>query len=453
MATQRRRGNSLELKAYAGTDPATGKPEYLYDRAPADTGKRELDRRLRALDARAADLAAGRRIRRKDPAAPRPVKVKAKTCGEALEVWWAKHGAKLASAPRVRTLVDNILLPEFGAVPVALMAGTAPDDEEDRDPDLVYLSERWKRIARERRLEASTVHRCHGMLGAALRRVGHPIPDPGLPPVGEGEPTMPLAEEMAAFLGLMGEPPVVDAYRVRRASGATYEVPAKAGERSAMDLMLECFALLVMSGPRPVEAAAITRERLDLERRRLSLDGRGVVLRLGEDGSEVWEVVGGETVKRRKRAITLDDRTVVVLRRWLAFQQEYALAVGVRPKARSLVFSLIADGSVPISPKVMSRAFSREVARARKAGLELPVGFHLYDMRHFGISQLLRAGRDVTAVANRFGTSARMIHQTYGHCIDADDSHLADTLGAMFPTAPGEIVRFPSVAGGGPSGG
>lgn len=457
MASQRQVGQSLELKAYAGTDPATGKRQYLYDRVPAGIGKRELAARIKKLDARALELAEGRKARRKDPRAQRPVKVKASTVGEAIEIWWAKHGGKLASAPKTRTLVDNILLPEFGATLIALVAGTPPDDEDDRDPDLVYLAEEWERIARERNLKPSVIHRTHGMLGAALRRAGHPIPDPGLPAIGEAADTTPLAEEMSAFLELLAEPPVTPAYTVTRkvrgsSDSVTYEVGEKVGERSAMDLIVEAFALLVMSGPRPVEAAALTRDRLDLSTGRCSFDGRGVVQRTDEDGGELWVVATGETAKRRKRVITLDPRTVGTLNRWMRFQDEMTLAAGRRLSARAYVFSLDFEAKYPISPKVVSRAFGRQVDRAREAGLDLPDGFHLYSCRHFGISQLLRAGHDVAAVAKRFGTSARMIHSTYGHAIDADDSRLAESLGALWTEPAGEVFMFPA-AGAGPSDG
>lgn len=457
MASMRQRGQSLELKAYAGTDPASGKRQYLSETVPVDTGKRELAARIKKLDARALELAEGRKARRKDPRAERPKKVKARTVGEAVEVWWTKHGSKLDGAPKVRSLINSIILPELGEVLVALVAGTAPDDEDERDPDLVYLSERWEEIARRRDLKPSTIHRAHGIVGGALRRAGHPISDPGLPSMGEVADTTPLAEEMGAFVAFLAEAPLTPAYTVtRKVRGSdqtvSYEVPAKVGERSAMDLVLEAVALLVMSGPRPVEAMALTRDRLDLASGRCSFDGRGVVQRSAEDGSELWVVATGETAKRRKRVITLDQRTVAALRRWLAFQDEYALAVGQRLSARAFVFSLAADARTPISPKVMSRAFARQVDRARAVGLELPDGFHFYSCRHFGISQLLRAGRDVTAVAKRFGTSARMVHERYGHCIDADDAHLAESLGAMWAEPAGEVVRFPA-AGGGPSGG
>lgn len=459
MATQRPMGRGIELKAYAGTDPATGKKQWLYDQVPPGAGKRELDRRIRDLDARAHALAASRRNRRRDPNAPPAVKTparpKAKTVGEAVEAWWRHHGSKLASAPQVRVLVDGIILPNLGDVLVALVAGTPPDDEEERDPDVVYLAERWDHIRRTGRrvgdkpLEPSTIHRCHGIVGAALRRAGHPVPDPGLPPIGERESTTPLPDEMQAFLPYLATPERIGPYTAtRRVRGTdktvSYTVPARHAEPTAMDLMTEAFSLLVASGPRPVEVAAITRAQLDLEAANLALDARGVVLTKPE-GKEQWVIAGGETAKRRRRIITLDPRTIAALRRWVAWQDEYALAVGHRLGGRALVFSLEPEAKEPISPKVFSASFARAVTRARDAGCDLPGGFHLYDMRHYGITQALRGGqgRNVAAVAKRFGTSTRMIEARYEHAIQSDDAAIAATIGAAWGEPGGDATVLP----------
>lgn len=450
MATERAHGRRIKLKAYAGVDPATGRKEYLYDSVPADAGKRELDRRKKTLDARAHALAESRRARRKDPSAtPKPARPKAdRTIGDAVEAWWKHHGSKLASAPKIRPLIDGIILPNLGAVKLTLTAGTPPDDEDDRDPDLVYLSERWEQIRLEARkigdepLAASTIHRCHGIVGGALRRAGHPINDPGLPSMSELVDSTPLPEELATFMPhLSAARRVLGGYSVtRRVRGTdktvSYTVPAREAEPNAMDLMTEAFALLVASGPRPVEAAAITRAQVDVAAGKLSLDGRGVVESRDADGREVWVIATGETAKRRRRTITLDVRVMGALKRWLTFQDEMTLLLGERLGPRALVFSLDPAAKLPISPKVFSDSFGRCVDRARAAGVDLPDGFHLYSMRHYGISQLLRAGRAVTAVALRFGTSARMIHERYGHAIPSDDAALAETMAGVWGAEP-----------------
>jgi integrase len=457
MATQRTHGNRIKLKAYAGINPATGKAQHLYDSVPADVGKRELDRRARALNGRANALADSRRQRRRDPAAPkapaRPRAAAARTIGDAVEAWWKHHGSKLAGAPKTRPLIDQIILPHLGDLKVTLVAGTPPDDELERDDDLVYLAERWEEIRLSGRktggdpLSAATIHKCHGIVGASLRRAGHPITDPGLPTMGDKADTTPLPEEMASFLPhLDARGRTLPAYTATRrvrgtANTVSYEVPARAVDPSAMELMTTAFALLVASGPRPVEVAAITRTQIDLTTGSCSLDGRGVILTHDQAGKEQWLIAGGETAKRRRRVITLDTRTLAVLKRWFAFQQEASLAMGERLGPRALVFSLDAGGATPVSPKVFSAAFARTVERARQDGVPVPDGFHLYDMRHFGISQLLRAGRPVAAVARRFGTSPRMVHQRYEHAIPGDDAALADTLGAVWGNPqPGTVI-------------
>lgn len=465
MASRRVRGDRILMKAYAGVDPATGRETWLYDSIGVDAGKRKIDDFEKALDASALELKLKRRDRRRNPAAPRPPRrrpARDRTVGEAVEAWWKHHGSKLASAPKTRGLIDGVVLPHLGDLKIALVAGSPPDDDDERDPDLVYLAEKWAEIrARARKvgedpLAASTIHRCHGIVGSALRRAGHPIGDPGLPAMGDKIDTTPLPEEMAEFLPfLAGTGRTAAGYTVtRRIAGKhvgdtgrtmSYEVPAREVPTNAMDLMTEAFALLVASGPRPVEAAAITRAQLDGRLGQLSLDGRGVVEARDADGREVWVIAAGETVKRRRRTITLDARVLAVVKRWVAFQDEVALAVGERLGPRALVFSLDPAAVDPTSPKVFSGAFGRAVDRARATGVALPDGFHLYDMRHFGITQLLRkSGGRVNAVAARFGTSERMIWQRYSHAIPRDDKVLAEAMAEVWgaPPAEAEVVEL-----------
>lgn len=457
-------GRGIQLKAYAGIDPATGKKDYLYDQAPADIGKRELDRKKKALDGRAHALAESRRERRRDPDAPvqKPARpVAAKTVGEAVEAWWTYYGSKLAGAPKRRPLIDGIILPHLGHLKLTLLAGTAPDDPTQRIPDVTYLSEKWAEIratarrAGDKPLAASTIQTCHtSILAPALRRAGHPISDPGLPKADPQADTTPLPDEMAKFLPYLGAGRRQAGYTAtRRVRGTgkvvTYTVPARQSEPSMIDRMLEPFALLVANGPRPVEAAAIRRMHLDQAADELELVGDGVILTVGADGREEWAIVHGESAKRRRRRITLDDRCAGALRRWLSFQDELALRAGVRLGPRSLVFSLDPSADEAVSPKVLSKAFERTVDTARAAKESLPDGFHLYSMRHFGITHMLRrgGGRNVAAVAARFGTSTRMIESRYEHAIPKDDRLLAEALSGVWGADPaadgGDVIPLP----------
>lgn len=453
MATYRARGNSIEIKAYAGVDPATGKKDWKYDRIPvadafsASGGhSREMNRKIKALDAKAEGLLSTRRDRRRDPQAPPKKKTvnPAWTIRDAVEVAWAKHFSKLASARNARHLIDSLILPHLGDTLVVLTAGTPPDDDDDRDPDLVYLSERWEEIAKVGRikgdapLKPSGIHRAHGIVGYSLRRAGHPISDPGLASIGDKPVTTPNPAEMQTFLPYLAGGRARKGYEVtRRVRGSLEKVSYKVGaaavvEPTAMGLMLEAAALLVGSGPRPFEACALTRSQVDTRSGDIGLTGTGVIAVDDADGKEQWVVAFGETDKRRVRDLTADDRTLAAIRRWWAFQDEYALACGIRLTGRAQLFSLDPDAKVPLSPKVLSRAFDQAVVRSVRAGHDLPAGFHLYDMRHFGITQALRAGNAVADVAYQYGTSAKMIYARYAHPSTDGGARITKALEAVW---------------------
>jgi integrase len=214
----------------------------------------------------------------------------------------------------------------------------------------------------------------------------------------------------------------------------------EAYERVGRELL--AFALLVMSGPRPQEVAALTRGHFDLEAGRLSLRGEGVV-----DG----KLRRGETEKRRKRTIGLDPETLAAVGAHLRVQDELALACGIRLSSRAYVFSRAADCSTVIDPDGPSQAFSRIVAAARAVGIPVPGGMRLYDCRHYGITQLLRSGRSPAAVAVRYGTSEQMIRTRYSHAIPGDDDHLVETLASVIPAmsaGPG-LATVTALVGGG----
>jgi integrase len=473
----RERANRLELRAYAGVNPATGRRDYLLERLPLDTPEKELGRRLTALVARADEIAATRRERRKDPArAPRrpaPVRRQDRTAGYVLEDWWDAHAQHLDSAGHVRMVLDTYLLPVLGDVALWRLRGHLDREEAELDPDLVNLSAfeaellrsgktiRRRRTTREVHRELRAANKTAGVTEAAAETMERARVLAAASLVTERGPLKPAAVERihgilhAALAhgvrkGWLASNPASDVKRakVEERESTTPE------EDEANDFLhfvagrhheLYAFTLLVASGPRPQEVAAVRWLQVDLDAGRLSLTGEGVVQEKDPGQPERWVIRRGETEKRRRRVIALDPVTVEALRELRRRQLETALGVGATIGRRALVFSEEPDGSEPVSPHALTITFGRYVRRARRDGLDVPAGMRLYDFRHFGITQLLRKGRNPADVARRFGTSARVINARYAHAIPGDDERMAETMADVW--AP--VRRRAELAAGG----
>ena len=448
----RQKGARLELRAYAGVSPVTGRDDYLYDSLPLDATEKEILTALTAVVGRADDLAATRKRRRKEGGhAPAVVASQGeRTVGAILEAWYEAKGRHLASASTVRTHLDGYLLPKLADVEAWRIRGTVGEQEAAVDPDLFSLSNFFGELLARgsvgtqgrpagQPLKPATVSKTKSYLSQALehemRRPGstltaNPCALVDLPSVEDRESTTPEPDEMAAFLPfLAGTTRIREAHTVtrRRKDGTpyTFTIPARidreAADRAGRQLL--AFALLVASGPRPQEVAALQRGNLDRTTGRLALEGVGVV-----DG----KIVRGETDKRRKRAIKLDAGTLAAVNDHLRAQDETALMFGKKLTRRSYMFATSPDCTIPVDPGTPSQAFDRIVAKAVAAGIPVPEDMRLYDMRHYGITSMLRKGASPAAVAKRFGTSTTMLHARYEHAIPGDDDGLADILGAAW---------------------
>ena len=451
----------VQLRAYAGKPPGGGDP-YVYDYLPGHTPEKELARHLTALVARADVIAADRKAMRRGER-PAPVADLPRTGADILEAWWESHARHLTTATTVRTYLDAYLIPGVGRVLDWQFRTTLTRQEAARRPDLFSLAAWFDQLAERgsvgngtsslpgQPLAPATLAKIRGYLSAAftleIDRDGsyltrNPCTGLTLPEAGEREPTCPDPAEMARFLPFLAghtrrRPAVTFTRTDLDGNPYTVTIPERddreAYERVGRELL--AFSLLVASGPRPQEVAALTRRQLDLRTGRLSLHGEGVV-----DG----ELRRGETEKRRKRTITLDPRTLEAAAAHMRAQDENALACGIRLTGRAYLFSRSADCSTVIDPDGPSQAFSRVVTAARTAGLPIPEGMRLYDMRHYGITQLLRQGRSPAAVAVRYGTSEHMLRTRYSHAIPGDDDHLADTLATAWgePVGEGTVISI-----------
>ena len=472
----RNRRNGIELRAYCGVDPTTGRKQWLEERLPLGTSAKEVGRRRTALVARADEIAATRRPRRRGEAPPGPAPDPGRTVGQALAAYWKTHARHLARSADVRMMIDSYLDPCLGDIALWRLHPGLDAEAASRNPDLVDLTDLFEGLAamgavggggRPQNaggpLGAATLHKARAVLSKALamevaagRLAANPCAGVRLPPIPARESTTPEPDELAAFLPVLaGEGRIVGGYEVtRRTRGGgptvTYTVPGRPAEPNLRDRQLRVYARLVASGPRPQEVSALKRGDYDPQTGRLSLSGEGVVKVKDPGRPERWEVARGETEKRRRRVITLDAVVRAELDALLAEQDEFAKVCGMTLGRRSFLFSVTPDWSAPLSPNTASDEFGDAVARALAAGIDIPPRMRLYDMRHFGITSLLRAGRSPAAVAVRYATSERMIRSRYSHAIPGDDGHLAETLGEVWAPAPRAALRL--VSGGGSAG-
>jgi integrase len=422
MVSQRVHGNRIKLKAYAGVDPETGRKRHLYDSVPLDAGKRELDRRIKALEARAQALLSERRRTRQEGLSPREQVERAKTAevtfGMAAAAWLDEHLEELEVGGRDTpvTLLDAYVLPRLGEVELWRLRATLTPMEVERFPALVSLRAFYRQLEAEGKvrggpLAAGTLQRVHGVVKQVLSYAvtrgwveGNPARETRPAPYRRKRRPLPDPESMGAFLDYL-----------------ELQHPA-----------VHLFALLVMTGCRPNEAAALRISSFDLGTGRLRVGDEGIVLVKGAGGEERRLVGGADTEKRRIRTVSLHPELVELVRGRLVWMGRFAdhCRVAVRPDA--FLFSPDPDGSGFYDPGWAAQAFRRWAGRARRDGVaDLPSSLVLYDMRHYGITALLGASHPVADVAERFGTSARMVFATYAHALPGRDEGIAATLSEM----------------------
>lgn len=438
--TMRVNKGAVELSAYAGFDPAAGRAQRIYDRLPLAASELEIKRRRTALVAKADKMIDARKDRKANPYAADPVASADphRTVADALEAWWSAHGVHLEGGQE-RGLMDRHLIPTLGAVELWRLRPAVDPDLAAAD-DLVDLTDFFTELRplKKETFRPDTVRLIRNVLrGALAREVGtgglesNPAVGVKLPRGEDRESTTPEPAQAAAFFAFLAAPHTQAAQTVTRrvarsTETVTYELPERTVEHDA-DAAVRSYAGLVMAGPRPQEVSALRRGNYDVDTGRLRLLAEGIVWvkKKGQPGE--WVHRRGETVKRRKRTIVLPGDLRADLKVMMAAQDEMAAACGAVLDRRSYLFTHDPDGSGWMNPQVAGRSFSKAVDRALAAGIDIPEEMRLYDMRHFGITRLVRARRDIPTIAKRYATSAEMIYRVYAHGSDDDD--LADDLG------------------------
>lgn len=243
----------------------------------------------------------------------------------------------------------------------------------------------------------ATVRQTHAILRRAFRqavRWGWLTVNPAInatpPPVRKKKHIMPTPKQLAALLAAA----------------------------DTLDPDLGCLLrVAATSGARRGELLGLHESRVNLDTGVLLID-RNIVQAGGV-------LIEKDTKTHQDRSVSLDAGTVAVLRRHLVRARERALAGGIGRALDPYVFSASVDGSVAMTPDVVSAAF-RRLAKTHAPGVRL------HDLRHFSATQLLAGGVPVKTVSARLGHgSAAMTLDVYAAALPQADQPAADLLGSL----------------------
>lgn len=268
----RKRGDSLQVKVYAGVDPATGRERHLYRTTKA--GRKVAERIEREL------------LRDVDRGKTRDERM---TVAELLARWIAHVDPGLArgTAEGYRRIIDKTLTPTIGNLPIDKLGAV--------DLDTVYGA------LLRRGLSASAVHQVHVVAKGACDQAikwnllrFNPATAASPPPVRRRDMRVPATEEIERLSIWTAEHDPDTATLVRLAAS---------------------------TGARRGELVALRWTDVDLDGHELRITHALAAVK--------GAVIEKETKGRRARALAIDEQTVVLLRAHRRREIEKALRYGV----------------------------------------------------------------------------------------------------------------------------
>ncbi|GAA1281132.1 site-specific integrase [Saccharothrix xinjiangensis] len=180
--------------------------------------------------------------------------------------------------------------------------------------------------------------------------------------------------------------------------------------------------LVMTTGVRRGEICALRWSRIDLEEGTIDIR-RGYTLRRG---------VGKEkdTKTHQMRRIALDNETLVLLMEHRQRCRERLVEAGIELTPDMYVFMGVRnpDPTVPYSPHAVSSRYKDMAER-------LKIDTHLHALRHYSATELLTAGVDLRTVAGRLGHGGggATTLRVYAAWVAASDRKAAEILGSRMP--------------------
>ena len=362
-----------EVRAYAGTDPVSGKDRYTSRTVRG--GRRDAEKLLAQLVAK---------LDREGPTTRHTLSELLTSHIDHLE----HRGREARTIEGYRSIAAQVKKDRIGKMAVGDIGVKTVDD--------FYVR------LKTRGLAPGSVQRYHALMRAAFRQA--------------------MAWDWVSRNPVqLATPPT--APRVGRRIARPDVVAALINEGAASRNPINGLALrlLAATGARRGEICGLRWTDLELDQGVIRI--RSAVAQLA-DGS----LVEKEPKSHQQREVSLDSRTVELLRIHLEEQRGQLAELGVKHSMESFVLAdLAADltGMTPTPPNRLTQAFAR--LRQRVPGAE---ALRLHDLRHWFASTQLDAGEPLSAVAARIGDHVETLAKVYAHKGHRGDAEAAEAIGA-----------------------
>jgi integrase len=377
----RKRGNSWEFRAYAGTDPETGKRHWVS--ATVKGSRRAAQQELAELVSR-VDY-------------PRRMTSQA-TVAKLLIDWFDAVSPNWSptTASQTKSVINHHLIPRLGHLPLQRL--------RTENIDALYGELQRSGGPNGRALTASTVHRIHVVLHRALEQALR-------------------WEWLWVNPASHASPPSCEPAPVRPPSPD--EIVRLLRHVSTIDLAFHAFlSLAVSTGARRSQITALRLGEVDLENGQIGF----IQALLDAKGGPVLR----STKTKRTYRVDLDANCLEILTNHIARAKARADAAELEMDRSSFVFSDDPAGVTPWKPNSVTKQFI-------KYRTAVKLNCRLHDLRHFMATTMLNAGVPITTVSARLSharTSTTL--NVYAHAVPGGDAIAAEVLSFVLREASSE---------------
>lgn len=350
----RQRGDSYEIRVYAGTDPLTKKPIYLTGTAESPTDAEKLRTEfLSQVD------------QKRHPA-------KKANIGQVLDQYMTV--AKLDERTRedYQDLIRRYLTPTFGALSAAKL--------NEEMIELFYARLRQCKEQCEGKRDGKNGHRCTPLGEGTIRKL-HYILRPALRAAKRWKYVgVNVAENIDAPTAPRRDP---DPPSAREAARLLNDAWKRAFDWAAY------LWLAMVTGCRRGELCGLQWCDVDFDSRVLSVAFSEQELRRRRRRKD--------TKTHQKRRISFDRDTEQVLLALRNLAVERCTALGLELDETAYLFSYQPDGAESWKPSTVSQRYGRTARRLKLTSTRL------HSLRHYSATELIAAGVDLRTVAGRLG--------------------------------------------------